>query len=418
MKQLSIWLSRRMSGEGVRNTSGTGRTGAIIAILGIAFAVAVMEVTLSVSVGFKRAITEKLEGFVAPVTVSHIPDGNGAASDKMIALSSELIEPVLRIAPGAKIIPVVTQSAMLKTDSDFAAIVLKGYEADYPATFERSNLIEGEWLKTGDKRSIVISTEISRQLGLKTGDRVNACFFTDEKVKTRPFVVSGMYETGLGEYDNLVAYTSSDAIRAAVHSDSTMVSAIELYNIPAKESASVAQSLSAEYYRQSPSDLGGGPVYYADSIQNQGAMYLNWLDLFDTNVVVIFILMSLVAASTLISSLFIQVLEKVNTIGLLRAIGAPDKMVGDIFVYISLRLVGWGIVIGNVIGLGVIFVQYQWHLISLDPEMYYLNYVPVEIMWLPILLLNIAVIIATWLIQILPARIATRMSPARTLRFD
>lgn len=158
--------------------------------------------------------------------------------------------------------------------------------------------------------------------------------------------------------------------------------------------------------------------YTVDNIFRQGSVYLSWLDLLDTNVVVIFILMSLVAISTLISSLFIQVLEKINTIGLLKALGAGNKLISRVFILISLRLVFYGIVIGNALGLGIIFTQYKWGMISLDPEMYYLNRVPIDVNFLSILILNVCVVIVCWLVLILPAQIATRMPAAKTLRFD
>ena len=417
MKNLPLWFSRRLSQNSKRTKSGTGTTGAVIAVMGVAFALAVMEITLAVTVGFKHEITAKLDGFVAPVTVT-APSGEYESSDNFVRFSPELVNPITDVVPEATVNPFLSQSGMLKTDEDFAAILLKGYENDYPATFERSNMIEGEWISADDTRTVVISAEMARKLGLRPGNRVNVCFFVDNAVKARPFTVSGIYESGLSEYDGLVAYTSADAIRKVNHLDSGMISGVELRNIAMDDSKIVSDELADAYVRQAVELSDGNLLFNVSSVAEEGSMYLSWLDLLDTNVVVIFILMTLVAASTLISSLFIQVLEKVNAIGLLRAIGARNRLVSMIFVYLSLRLVGLGVIIGNVLGLGLIAVQSYWCIFTLDPEMYYLNYVPVEISFTTIIILNVAVIAAAWLMLIVPAGIATRLSPARTLRFD
>ena len=159
-------------------------------------------------------------------------------------------------------------------------------------------------------------------------------------------------------------------------------------------------------------------VYRTSDITQTGALYLNWLDLLDTNVVVIFILMLCVAAFTLVSSLFIIILDRVTTIGILRSIGASRSLVSGIFVNIAMKLVGTGLLIGNILGIGLILIQSATHAVPLDPQMYYLSYVPVEINWLWLLLLNVGVGCGAWLILILPARLAARIDPASAMRYE
>lgn len=216
----------------------------------------------------------------------------------------------------------------------------------------------------------------------------------------------------------MIAYANSDALRATARQGDNTVTAIELRSIPLDSADYIGRRLAEQYASLAYQTQNPDRYYLISTIQQQGSLYLNWLELLDTNVVVIFILMALVAATTLVSSLFIQVLEKINTIGLLRALGAKTGTISRLFVYLSLKLSVVGIVLGNVIGLGFIFVQSRWHIVSLDPDMYYLSSVPVYTDALSMVLVNIATLLAAWLILLVPARIATHLSPAGTLRFD
>lgn len=414
MRNLSYHLSKRLSG----NSQGTGRTGSVIAILGVAFAVAVMELTLAVSVGFKERITEKLEGFISPVTVTApVPEGSTEYGTLFVP-DINVTAPVREVFPEAEVVNSIYLPGMIKTDDDFLAVTLKGYENDYQAVFEKSNMQCGRWLEPEDRRNIVVSSYMADHLGLAVGDKITMCFFIDGKVKARPFTLTGIYDSGFAECDKIMAYTASDDIRSILRAADNEVSAVEIRNVPLDSVPVLGERLRDEYFKRAVDNNAPEMCMNVNTVTQDGAIYLNWLDLLDTNVVVIFILMALVAASTLISSLFIQVLEKVNAIGLLRAIGASDKLVSRIFIHLTLKLVGFGIIAGNAVGLGLIYVQSKWQVISLDPEMYYLKHVPVDLSALTIILLNISVVIAAWLILIVPARIATRLSPASTLRFE
>ena len=158
--------------------------------------------------------------------------------------------------------------------------------------------------------------------------------------------------------------------------------------------------------------------YPVRNIMQTGAMYFNWLALLDTNVVVIFILMLAVSGFTLVSSLFILILERVRTIGILRALGAGKPAVRRIFVYLTMKTVGIGLLIGNILGICLLLVQRIWHIIPLDPEMYYLSSVPVEINWLYFVLLNLGVAVASWLILVLPAHLASGIDPAGAVKYE
>ena len=164
------------------------------------------------------------------------------------------------------------------------------------------------------------------------------------------------------------------------------------------------------------SDKGQVPV--VDNITRSGGMYLNWLQLLDTNVVVIFVLMCCVAAFTIVSSLFILILNNVPTIGVLRALGASKPTVRSVFVCLAMRLVGSGMIIGNIFAITLIWVQMTYRIFPLDPDMYYLSHVPMQLWWPGIVAVNIAAAILAWLILILPARLASSVSPSQSMRYE
>ncbi|MDE6395920.1 MAG: ABC transporter permease [Muribaculaceae bacterium] len=407
---LATYLSRKLSGT----SSRTGRTGSVIAVLGVALALAVMEITMGVVIGFKHQITDKLEGFIAPVSISSPTDFYGARTESFISLNDTLLTPIKQIVPEAALVPVLTQPAIIKTDSDFAAIVINGHENDYDAGFESGNLVEGSWLDPDDgTNGLVISRHTASRTGLNVGDKTTLCFFVEEKIKSRPFVIKGIYDSGFGDFDKIIAYAPSSALRSVNKLDDTMITRLELRGIPVDVADETATNLSDAYYTQDPTH-----GYSVSSIRQEGAQYLNWLDLLNTNVVVIFILMGLVGAVTLISSLFILVLDKVSAIGILRSLGASDTLIRRLFTHLSLRLVGTGLIVGNIIGLGFIFTQSVWHYMSLDAEMYYLDSVPVEFSLWWALAVNAGVIVLALAVIMIPARFASRLSPVSTFRFE
>ena len=159
-------------------------------------------------------------------------------------------------------------------------------------------------------------------------------------------------------------------------------------------------------------------LYRLSNVNSTAMMYFNWLELLDTNVVVILILMSLVSGFTLISSLFIIILERINMIGIMKALGATNNEIRRIFIYIAQRLIVYGLLAGNIIGLTIMLLQKHFHIFPLDPDAYYLNYVPVEIDWLYIALLNIGVFIIAWLMILLPSHLVSTISPSRSIRYE
>lgn len=417
MSTLTSLLARRL------DIAGNSRTGVFIAVAGVAAAVTVMLLTIGISLGFNHGIKTKLIGFQPALSVSAPYSYVTGRLNEYLTVDADLKDAIHSVVPEGTLTLSLRQPAILKTADDFATVVLRGYSADYDTTFLASNLVEGRLPKFGTPEAdttLVISRQIADMLDLHVGDRVNTCFFVRDAIKARRLTITGLYDSGFGDMDRQIAYSSLAMLQDVGDVGPQTGTIIEINtpgDIDRKANMDAGRNLQQTLADRAIA-LGHETIELVDCISNTGAVYLNWLDLIDTNVVVIIALMSLVAALTLISSLFIIILDHVTTIGILRALGANGAQIRGVFRSIALRLVLMGVVIGDVIGLGLGWIQQTFHPVSLDPEMYYLTSVPYSFDLLAVLAVNIGVLVLAWLVLMLPARLASRLSPARTMRYE
>ena len=397
------------------NSDNTQRlsTSVIIAISGIALSVMVMLLSIAIVSGFKKQIKDKVAGFESQVSIlaSHAySDSVSEPATDFLTLDAELKSIIDDSELFKSYSLSIKQPAILKTENDFEGIVLYGIESDSPtAKFVRANLTGNngiEYLFDGNK--IVISSQMANSLKLNCRDKVYAYFFIDGTVRARRFEVSDIYNTNFSDYDKVYAFVPLHVLQA---------SQIDLECFNADKIDDSALNLQQRMMLSAYTGKLSG-TYRITTVNDNAMMYLNWLELLDTNVVVILILMSLVAGFTLISSLFIIILERVSTIWLLKAMGASDKQVRHIFTAIGWRLVLRGMIIGNAVALLIVMVQYVWHIIPLDPSAYYLSYVPVRLNLFAAIILNVGVFVVSWSMLLIPVRIISKISPAKSLRYE
>lgn len=413
---VSRWISARLSLRGERRGSGAGIG---IAVAGVALCVIVMEFTLAVVVGFKDGIRDKLMGFDAEIFIETVP-GVTQGSEAYVQ-DDDLLRNLIRAAiPEAQIEKSVRTPGLLKTDTDFEGAMYLGIDPLGDQSFARGNLRQGvwpDWTADSTRNDIVMSRTIANALDLGIGDKVYSSYFVDDAVKIRRHRVAGIYESDFGDYDKTVVYASLPGLQGVLGMDSTQCSRLDIRGISPDHITDNALKLRSALVNAYAS--GHLPGYLTvDTVERTGALYFNWLALLDTNVTVIFVLMLCVSGFTLVSCLFILILERVRMIGVLRALGMRSRAVRRIFILLAMRVVGIGLIIGNILGLGTLIIQQQYHIIPLDPAMYYLSYVPVHINALHMILLNIGVAVASWLILVLPSRMAASISPAESVKFD
>lgn len=413
----SLWASKRLR---LGASSGANATGVSIAVAGVALAVIIMECSLAVVLGFKNQITARIIGFDSQITISPAYDADTGSSKQYIRLDSTLALASSVALPEATPSLKFHLPGMLKTDDDFAGAYFVGYDSAHDYAFERNAVIDGslpDFLSATDAAKIAVSKTMANTLGIATGDKVYAYFFENESVKQRRLEIGAIYETGFSDYDKTIVFAPISTLQQIAGADSSEGTAIAINGIPEpqiEDAASDLQQLLLTLY--STGDIDS--LYPVDNVRHTGAMFFSWLDLLDTNVVVIFILMACVAGFTLVSSMFILILDRIPAIGLMRSLGATRSQVRMVFVNLAMKIIFRGLAIGNIAGLGLLALQSHYRWLKLDPEMYYLPYVPVEINWWWMLWLNLGVIVAAWGILVVPSALAARISPSQTMRYE
>ncbi|MDR2627426.1 MAG: ABC transporter permease [Dysgonamonadaceae bacterium] len=387
-----------------------------LAIIGMALGLAVMILSVAIVIGFKREVSEKVIGFGSHIQITNY-DSNASYEMHPIAVNDSLLSDI-RTIPGIRHVALfATKPGIIKTDEDFQGIVLKGVDENYDWDFFRQNMQEGTVLNIQPDEistDIVISRYLADKLQLKNGDSF-LTYFVQDDIKARKFRIAGIYQTNFAEFDQLFVLSDIKQIKRLNQWDNDMVSGVEILTGDFDHLDAMQEKVSdvCEYRHDRL-----GNTYYVRSIKQLNPMIFSWLDLLDMNVVIILILMLAVAGFTMISSLLIIILERTNMIGILKAMGAGNTAIRKIFLRVSLSLVLKGLLWGNVIGISICLVQKYFSIFKLDPEVYYLSCVPVELSIRNLVLLNLGTLAVTMLMLVAPSYIIARISPAKTIRFE
>ncbi len=412
---LEYFIAKRIHFEkkGKRNVS---RPAVRIATIGIAVGVAVMLIAIAVVVGFKQEIRNKTIGFGSHIQVTNF-DNNNSYDMQPIRMNDTLMGKIQKIQNLKHTQRLVTKPGIIKTDEDFQGMVLKGIGADFDWDFFKSNLIEGEILNLSDSvasNEAVISKNIADMLRLKLGDSFH-CYFMQDNVRVRKFSIKGIYSTNFSEYDKLFILTDIRVAQRLNGWQANQFSGLEVLINDFKHLDQVSLDIYSLIANRFDAEGNG---YFIQNIKQINPQIFSWLDLLDMNVWVILMLMLAVAGFNMISGLLILILEKTNMIGILKSQGARNWSIRKIFLYESLFLIGKGMIWGNVIGLVLCYLQYQFKIIPLDPVSYYTSTVPITFNWLYIGLLNIGTLITSVLMLIGPSYLITKISPATIMRYE
>lgn len=388
-----------------------------LAIAGVAMGLIVMILSVAIVVGFKREIREKVIGFGSHVRISAF-SSNTSYETPPIQMSDSLRAVLQTDSDIARIEPFATKPGIFKTDSQYIGVVYKGVADDYDWAFYRRHLLDGDIPQIGDSMpsvQILISQSIASRLQLAVGDDVLSYFVDDERVKARKFTISGIYKTDLADYDNLFVLGDARQVQQLNAWNIDLYSGIELRLHDFNKLDEVTYRL---YQQLLPTPDGYGTHYYVRSVRDLNPSFFGWLGLLDMNVWVILILMAAVAGFTMISGLLIIILENASMIGTLKALGASNRSIRRTFLHVAAYLVGRGLLWGNAIGLTLCLLQKHFHILTLNPEAYYIPYVPIELNIGHILLLNVASLVISMLMLLGPSYIVALIRPAKSIKFD
>ena len=388
-----------------------------IATAGVAVGLAVMIISVCIVLGFKHTIRDKVIGFGSHITVANFMTLHGY-EQKPIAMPDSMMN-VLNSINGVKHVQrYAIKQGILKTDSDFLGIAFKGIASEYDTAFIHNNMISGTIPAFSDNKShnkIVISKIMADMLKINTGDKVFAYFIDNDDVRMRRFTVSGVYQTNLTQYDKTICFTDLYTASRLNGWDTRQVTGAELIVNDFNKINNVENILISKVNRTTDTY---GEAYSSETIQEANPQIFSWLDLLDLNVWIILALMLCVAGFTMISGLLIIILERTSMIGILKALGAKNTIIRKTFLWFAIFIIGKGMIIGNIIGLGLVLLQKLTGIVSLDPSTYYVKTVPVEINLPLIILLNVATLLISVFVLIAPSFLVSRVHPAKSMRYE
>jgi len=411
---LEYFIAKRIHfQQGKKNVS---RPAVRIATIGIALGLAVMLISVAVVIGFKNEIRNKTIGFGGHIQISNF-DNNNTFETNPIKVDKTLMSKITAIDGVKHVQRFATKPGIIKTDTEFQGVVIKGIDKGFNWDFFKSNLVDGNVLDVSGAapgNQVVLSKYLANLLGLKLGDSFYT-YFIQEKVRARKFKIVGIYSTNFIEYDKLFILADMRQVQALNDWSPDSFSGLEIlvndFN-RIDELGDKVYDVTANKFNKE------GNAYTTQTIKQLNPQIFSWLSLLDMNVWVILILMLAVAGFNMISGLLILILERTNMIGILKSMGATNWSVRKIFLYHSAFLIGKGMLWGNVIGLSLCAIQYFTGVIPLDPQSYYVATVPVSFNWLYILLLNIGTLAASLLMMIGPSYLITKINPAKIIRYE
>lgn len=388
-----------------------------VALAGIIIGMAVMIVTVFVVIGFKQEVQQKVTGFGAHIQVVNF-DNNNTYEMQPVAIGDSLIHKLQCMDGISSVNRFATKPGMLKTEQAFQGIIFKGQPLDTCTgntngwAFFARNLTEGHLPAASNE--VLVSTTLARMLGLQTGDAV-FCYFVQENIRARKFVIAGLYDTGFADCDNRFVLGDIRQVQTLNGWTAAQISGLEIL---VNDFSRLDEITDRVYFATANQADADGNFFYTQNIVQTFPAVFSWLNLLNMNVVVIILLMLCVSGFNIISGLLILILDAVGLIGTLKALGADNTYIRRIFLWQAAFLVGKGLLWGNLLGLGLCALQYFFHLIPLDPVAYYVSYVPVAFHWGWWALLNIGTFGVSMLILLAPSVLITRISPAKVMHFE
>lgn len=388
-----------------------------IATAGVAIGLAVMIVSVSVVLGFKHTIRDKVIGFGSHITVTNFL----ALQDDRpypISMNDSIMEAIKSIDGIKHVQRYAMKQGILKTENDFMGVMFKGVAEDYDTTFIHDNLMEGavpKFSSEAGSNKILISKTNADKLGLKSGDRVFAYFINGNDVRARLFNVAGIYQTNLTKFDNAICFCDLYTAVKLNNWEKDQASGAEITVDNYDRLATVEKTIVKRVNRTTDRH---GETYSSATVEQLNPQIFTWLDLLDLNVWIILALMVCVAGITMISGLLIIILERTNMIGVMKALGARNRTIRHTFLWFAVFIIGKGMLWGNVIGIGLTALQYFTGIVSLDPTTYYVNTVPVEFDMPLIATINIATLIVCVAALIAPSHLVSFIHPAKSMRYE
>lgn len=401
-----LFLAKRITAKGNRTFS---RLIVRVAIAGIVLGLAVMILAVGVLRGFKEEIIAKQRGFAGDITVFKF-DLNTSYDNTPFVLTDSVKQVLESVTGVNKIQPIATKPGIINANDEVEGVVLKGINSDYDQSFIEKILVSGKVMDFSNeekaREQVIVSQVTANRMMLKVGDSF-IMYFVQEPLRKRKLEIVGIYNLGVEEVDENFVIGDLGLIQRLNDWSGEEVGA---YEIKISDFGQLPQETSAI--------LEGLPLELrALNVVDQYPQVFKWLDLLDVNTEVIFVLMLLVATINMISALLIMILERTEMIGILKALGFSNGGIRKVFLYNASYLIGIGLLMGNLLGLGICYFQAQTHFLALDEASYYVSYVPISIKFVDVVFLNIGTMLICLLALLIPSGLVSRISPVKAISF-
>ena len=411
-----LFIAKRIYSDNT-NKRKVSRPAIRIATIGVAVGLAVMIISVSVVVGFKHSIRDKVVGFGSHIQVAEFTTLQGSGTQP-IAITDSVMR-ILSKAPNVKHVQkFAIKQGILKTDTDFLGVMFKGISAEYDTTFIHQNMIDGSIPAFSNSKSsnrLLISKIMADKLQTKCGDRLFAYFIDENGVRVRRFTIAGIYQTNLTQYDKAICFTDLYTACRLNGWDSCQVSGAEIA-VNDYSKISLTEDFLIRHLNRTLDCYGN--TFTSKTIREINPQIFSWLDLLDLNVWIILAIMTVVAVVTMISGLLIIILERTTMIGILKALGASNRIVRHTFLWFATFIVAKGLIIGDLVGIGLVILQKYTGLVKLDPATYYISTVPVELNIVYVLLLNLMTLLVSVVVLVGPSYLISHIHPAKSMRYE
>jgi lipoprotein-releasing system permease protein len=404
--QLSFFISKRLSQS--KQTSFS-KLIVRIATLAVAISVTVMLLAIAISRGYKQQVSQKLSNFQSHILINNL-DQNQSYQSLPIEGNAD-VEQFINAKNGFKHFQkYAIKAGIIKTENDFQGIVLKGVDSQFDFTYLKNSLIAGNIPKLDTVKlsnQILLSSSLAQKLGFKVGDGIFVYFIQDPP-RVRKFNIVGIFDTNLGEIDDLYALVDIKQIQKLNGWSNNLFTGYEIF-VNNFDSLDAKVNLLATI---TPYTMGITPInlVYPD--------LFNWLNMLDVNVMIILILMAAVAIINMVTALLILIVERSNMIGMLKALGLNNLNIIKIFLNLAAFIIIRGLLLGNALAIGLGFLQQQFSFIKLSEKDYYVSAVPVSFQPFDFVLVNVSCFAICLVLLLLPANVVSKISPVKSIRFD
>ena len=411
---LNLFLSRRI-GSKADATGKLSRMGTLISVVSVAVSIAVIVIVVAVVNGFRGEISAKVRNFSSDLVI--------AAPGSDILNVSKPVNDTLSYLGKLEQLPFVDRvngvsyaHGVIKGEREISGLLLKGVDSTYNLNSYKGSLIEGALPRLKGKvisNEVIVSKSLARTLGYKVGDKVTA-YFPAQQLKVRRFTVAGIFDTGLEQFDQYLAIGDIRHL-PRINGWGNELSGYEIFlkNKGAEVTPQQEAAIDDVIYRNS---LTEDPEVAVTVIHQKYYNLFDWLNLLDMNVVIILSLMIAVAGFNMVSSLLIMLFERISQIGLLKALGMSNWAVAKVFLAKAATVVVQGMLWGNIVGITFCVLQGKYHLIPLNPDNYFVPYVPISLEVSSVAITDLVAFAAIMVAMMLPCHFISKVDPASTMR--